>query len=71
MAAATYRDIQQRVKANHGFTPKTCWIADVKAAHGLTRSASANRINPTEPKYPCPPDKRPAIEAALKHFGLL
>ena len=67
---ATYREVQDRVKSTHGFTPKTCWIADVKAAHGLTRSQAPNRINPNSREQPCPPEKRAAIEAALKHFKM-
>lgn len=42
---ATYPEIQDRVKATHGFTPKTCWVADVKSAPGLTRAPAPNRIN--------------------------
>jgi hypothetical protein len=67
---ATYREIQERVKATHGFMAKTCWIADVKAAHGLTGSQAPNRINDNRREQPCPPDKRSAIEAALKYFRM-
>lgn len=67
---ATYRQIQDHVKAAHGFTPKTCWIAHIKAGHGLTGSNAPNRINPERREHPCPPPKRAAIEAALVHFGL-
>jgi hypothetical protein len=67
---ATYRDIQERVKSTHGFVPKTCWIADLKSKHGLTTRKAPNR-QPGGRAYPCPPEKRPAIEAAFRHFGLL
>jgi hypothetical protein len=67
---ATYREIQERVKVTHGFTPKTCWIADVKTAHGLTRSQASNRLDANRREQPCPSDKRPAIEAALRHFRM-
>jgi hypothetical protein len=68
---ATYRMIQDRVKADAGFVPQTCWIADVKAGHGLTSGNAPNMIGPDSRANPCPQDKRPAIEAALRHFRLL
>jgi hypothetical protein len=43
---ATYRQISDWVRFNHGFTVQTCWIADVKASHGLTRGHAPNRMNP-------------------------
>ena len=70
VAMATYREIQEWVKATHGFVPKTCWIADVKSSHGLTNGSAPNRINPDRREHPCPPTKRMAIEAALQHFGM-
>jgi len=66
---STYRQIQDRVKATHGFTPKACWIADVKAAHGLTTRIAPNRHDPASRVHPCPDGKRPAIEDALRFFG--
>jgi hypothetical protein len=68
---ATYRNIIERLRETHGFAAQTCWIADVKAAHGLTRGASPNRIDPDRKVKPCPPDKRAAIERALIHFGMV
>ena len=60
----------KRVVATHGFMPKTCWIAHVMADHGLTRRVASNRLDPRKRKHPCPPDKRPAIENALRYFGM-
>lgn len=68
---ASYREIQDRVKATHGFAAKTCWIAHVKAGHGLTGSQAPNRIDPATRQQPCPPKRRAAIEAALVHFGMV
>lgn len=31
----TYKKIQEETRRQHGFTPKTCWIADVKEEMGL------------------------------------
>lgn len=68
---ATYREIQSHVRGQYGFRPKTCWIAGVKADHGLTRGQAPNRINEAVREQPCPPAKRAAIEAALRHFGMV
>ena len=68
---ATYRAIQDRVKSTHGFAAKTCWIAHVKSAHGLTGADAPNRIDPKSRKHPCPPEHQAAIEAALAHFGMV
>ena len=68
---ATYRDIQRDVKAKSGFVPKTCWIAHVLSDHGLTRHAAPNRQDQTKRIHPCPPEKRPAIEASLRHLKVL
>lgn len=68
---ATYRQIQERVKAEAGFVPKSCWIAHVKSDHGLIGRNAPNRADPHEREYPCPLTKRPAIEAALRHFDMI
>jgi len=67
---ATYREIQAWVKRHNDFVPKTCWIAHVLSDHNLTTRRASNRINAVARKYPCPDDKRAAIEAALKHFKM-
>jgi hypothetical protein len=68
---ATYKQIANRVKQQSGFVPKTCWIADVKSQHGLTTRQAPNRFSSTSREHPCPPEKRPAIEGALRHFGMI
>lgn len=68
---ATYREIIDRIRQIDGFVAQTCWIADVKASHGLTRGASSNRVDPDRKVKPCPPAKRAAIERALMHFGMV
>ena len=68
---ATYRQIIDWVRTHHGFTAQTCWIADVKASHGLTRGQAPNRIHPERKVKPCPEGKRAAIEAALVHFRMI
>jgi hypothetical protein len=68
---ATYREIQDYIRAAHGFVPQTCWIAHVLADHGRTTRPAPNRLTPDARAKPCPPVKRPAIEAALRHFGMI
>ncbi len=68
---ATYSEITEWIKRRHGFTPQTCWIADVKSAHGLTRGQAPNRISPRSKMKPCPPNRRAAIEEALRHFEMV
>jgi hypothetical protein len=58
---ATYKTIQAEAKRQLGFVPKTCWIAAIKAELGFISRAVANRIDPNNRKYPCPPAKRPAL----------
>jgi hypothetical protein len=66
----TYIDIQAHVRAHHGFTPRTGWIAHVKEANGLTLRPTHNR-GASARVVPCPPERWSAIEEALRHFGLL
>jgi hypothetical protein len=68
---ATYRQVQTRVKEHSGFVPKTCWIAHVLSDHGRTARLAPNRIDTSVRAYPCPPEKRGAIEVALRHFGMI
>jgi len=68
---ATYRQIQDDIRLRHGGVVKTCWIADVKAQHGLTTRTAPNRISPSARKCPCPAQWRPVIEDSLRRFGML
>jgi hypothetical protein len=69
-AMATYAEIQDHVRTHNGFVPKLCWIAHVLSDFGLTKRIAPNRANATARKHPCPPEKRPAIIAALHYFGI-
>ena len=66
----TYVDVQKCVKAQFGFVPKTCWIAHVKELNGLNTRRAQNRGSGSR-KYPCPTDKRIAIEKCLRHLGVI
>jgi hypothetical protein len=67
----TYKEIQDYVRRTRSFVPKTCWIADVKAAHSLTTRTAPNRSDPGARKHPCPPRKRHALETAMREIGAL
>ncbi|HXJ83030.1 MAG TPA: hypothetical protein VMS64_30625 [Candidatus Methylomirabilis sp.] len=63
-------EIQKYVQRRHGFIPKTGWIAHVKGVHGIATLRGANRARRGRDIEPCPPEKREAIEEALRHFGV-
>jgi hypothetical protein len=68
---ARYKDIQDYVRSKSGFVPKSCWIAEVLSEHGLTKSVAPNRKDGAQRLHPCPAQKRPEIENALKHFEMI
>ena len=65
---ATDAEIQKFVQRHRGFIPKTGWIAHVKEVHGIPTLRGANRARRDRDIEPCPPEKREAIEEALRHF---
>jgi hypothetical protein len=67
----TYSEIQKFVQRHHGFVPKTGWIAHVKTLPGVWTRRAANRAGRGRRVAPGPPEKREAIEQALRHFGLI
>ena len=67
----TNADIQKFVQRHHGFIPKAEWIAHVKKVHGLPTLRGASRARRGRDTAPCPPEKREAIEEALRHFGVM
>jgi len=71
MNSPTYADIGREVQRIGGFVPKTCWIAHVKSEFGLTARMAPNRLDVKSRKYPCPPEKRPVIVAAMRRLGVI
>jgi addiction module RelE/StbE family toxin len=67
---ATYKQIQEYVHEHYGYTPKTCWIADVKEQVGIPMRRAPNRVG-VERVEPCPTERVPHIEEALQHFDML
>jgi hypothetical protein len=68
---ATDAEIQKFVQRHHGFIPKPGWIAHVKEVHRIPTLRGANRARRNRDIEPCPPEKREAIEEALRHFGMI
>ena len=68
---ATYQQIQAWIRARHGFTVKTCWIAHAKELSGVPVRRASNRREAGRREHPCPPEKLPAIREAFEHFELL
>ncbi|MFD3157953.1 hypothetical protein ACFIJ5_13945 [Haloimpatiens sp. FM7330] len=68
---ATYKQIQEYIKATYGFTVKTCWIAHMKEVCGLKRKDSPNRKDPNKRVYPCPENKKKFIREAFRHFDMI
>lgn len=68
---ATYKRIQVWINEQRGFMPKTCWVAEVKAAYGKASRNAQNRIDCNDRRYPCQEERREAIENALRHFSII
>jgi|TARA_Y100000310_G_C20285491_1_gene624674 hypothetical protein len=67
---ATYKEIQTEFKKRYGKTIKTCWIAEIKFEHGLTRGKAPNRLG-SKRVYPCPKNYRTKIEDVLRYFDMI
>ena len=67
---ATYKEIQNWVRSNYEWTPKTCWIAHCKELFGLPVRTAPNRYGSGRIE-PCPEDRRDAIYEAFRYFRML
>ncbi len=65
---ATYKQIENWVKQNHGFVPKGCWIAHCKEMEGLEPKISSRRYDPNIRQVPCPLEKRKPIIEAIRYL---
>ncbi len=68
---ATYKQIQEYVKAHNGVSVKTCHIAHVKHMHGFKMRQAPNRMSPDSRVYECPETYVFFIEQAMRHFGMI
>jgi hypothetical protein len=67
---ATYKQIQDDIRARYHRTVKNCWIAHVKELNGLAPRQAANR-QAARRLNECPEKIRPLIEAAMRRLGML
>jgi len=67
---ATYKQIQDHVNSKSNFTPKTCWIADVKEQCGLPVRKAWNRSGEKRTNS-CPKKKIKPIKEALEDFKMI
>jgi len=68
---ATYKEIQNYVKNQFGYLPKTCWIAHMKEVCGISVKVAPNRNSIDKREVPCPPDKVESIKRAFVHFKMI
>jgi len=68
---ANYKEIQIFVKKKHGFSVKTCWIADMKDICDLSKGVAPNRISLDSKTNPCPETKKEAILEAFRYFNII
>jgi len=64
---ATEQEIRNWVLREHGLKVEIAWIADCKQECGIPVEGGPEGA----PLSPCPPEKRPAIKQAFRHFGML
>lgn len=65
---ATYKQIQEYIKANHQITAQSCWIAHIKSEHGIVMRSNRNG---TKRVKPCPDRHREKVEDAMRHFKMI
>ena len=68
----SFTEIQQWIMDNYGFKVGSMYVSEVKRDHGI--QALGNFVYPcpdATKHFKCPPEKRTAIEAALRHFGMI
>jgi len=67
---ATVKELIEYIRKHDGVSVSSCEIADVKELNGLYVKKAWNRQGAAR-KHPCPPAKRPYVEAALRRFGMI
>ena len=69
--SATYREIKEWVKSQHGLSVSSLYIAQVKEKCGLEKRENFNLGAEGHRVPTCPPEKEEAIMQAFKHFGIV
>ena len=67
--SASDQEIRNWVLREHGLTVEIAWIADCKQECGIP--VDDGNASQRAGFSPCPPEKRPAIKQAFRHFGML
>ena len=69
--SATYREIKEWVKSQHGLSVSSLYIAQVKEKCGLEKRENFNLGAEGHRVPTCPPEKEEAILAAFRHFRMI
>ena len=69
---ATYAEIQGYIEEKYGFKVSTLYIAQTKEAMGIKERENYNQPKSANgKKLVCPPEKKKAIQDALRHFKMI
>ncbi len=68
---ATYKQIQEDIRSQHGKVVKACWIAHVKELNGLNLRSAPNRLSVDDRVNTCPTNIRGLIEESMRRFGMI
>lgn len=69
--SATYREIKEWVKSQHGLSVSSLYIAQVKEKCGLEKRENFNLGAEGHRVPTCPPEKGEAILSAFRHFNMI
>ena len=69
--SATYREIKEWVKSQHGLSVSSLYIAQVKEKCGFEKRENFNLGEDGHRVPTCPPEKEEAILAAFRHFRMI
>ncbi len=69
--SATYREIKEWVKSQHGLSVSSLYIAQVKEKCGLEKHENFNLGAEGHRVPTCPPEKEEAILSAFRHFNMI
>lgn len=68
---AAYEEIKAYVLEHTGLKVSHLYIAQVKQKYGIIERENYNKPKFENPRQPWPPEKKAAITAALKYFGMI
>jgi 23S rRNA (uracil1939-C5)-methyltransferase len=69
---ATYAEIQAYIEEKYGFKVSMLYIAQTKEAMGIKERENYNQPKSANgKKLVCPPEKKKAIQDALRHFKMI